>query len=358
MGVRYGAAIAILAGSAAWASQETRAAGESQEFKLTPAAAEGIEFPFETNAEAGGGGCAPPARHPLGVSAAASVCIKLAGREVAVATEANRITVDTNGDGKVDQVVKGEEGTVTLQLSYAGGEKSAYTVRLFGDGSGAWSYDRWGYMTGKVHGTTLVLVDENANGFYNEAGKDRMVVGDGAQAHPLSPIVNLAGKLYELTIEPSGARVHTRPYTGEVGVLDLASKFESKAKLVSAVVKSGKNCFDVAGKPITVPAGEYALFSGVVSSAPQLAHLKRGGMAPFVVEAGKTTTLEWGMPVAIQFKHEFKDEEVTIQPDQIHIRGQKGEEYFAFKPMAFTPTVVVRDMRSDAVVQKGTMVLG
>jgi len=357
MRVWFGAAAAILAGSAAWA-QETRAPGESQEFRLTPAAAEGIEFPFETNAEAGGGGCAPPVRHGLGVSEAGSVCIKLAAREFAVATEVNRITVDTNGDGKVDQVIKGEEGTVTLQLSYVGGEKSAYTVRLFADGSGAWTYDRWGYMTGKIQGTTLVLIDENANGLYNEVGKDRMVVGEGTQAQPLSPVVNLGGKLYELTIEPSGARVHTRPYVGMMGVLDLTSKFQSRGKLASAVVKSGRLFFDVAGSAVTVPAGEYQLYSGVVSATPQLAHLKQGAMTPFTVEAGKTTTLEWGMPVAIQFAHEFKDETVTIQPSQIHIRGQKGEEYFGFKPMAFTPTVVVRDMRSDAVVQKGTMMLG
>lgn len=358
MRVRSGVAALLFAGAAAWASQETKALGGSEEFKLAFSAAEGVVFPFETNAEAGGSGCAPPKFYDLKASKTGSTCLALASNEVLVETETNKIHVDTNGDGKVDEVIKGTEGTVTVAVSYADGEKSSYAVRLYGDGSGAWTYDRWGYKSGKVQGTTLVLIDENANGIYNEVGKDRMVVGGGAQAHPLSPMVNLGGKLYELTIEPSGTRVHTRPYSGVVGVLDLTSKFRSKGKLASAVVKNNLNYFDVAGSAVTLPAGEYKLFSGVISSAPQLAHLKQGAMKPFTVEVDKTTTLEWGMPVAIQFAHEFRDDLVSIQPGNIHIRGEKGEEYFGFKPMAFTPTVVVRDMRSDAVVQKGTMVLG
>ena len=355
--VRSGAAL-LVAGAAAWASQETKAVAGGEEFKLAFTAAEGNAFPFETNAEAGGGGCAPPVFKDLKASKAGGTCIALAASEVVVETEPNKIHLDTDGDGKVDEVIKGEQGTVTLAVSYPGGEKSSYAVRVFGDGSGKWTFDRWGYMSGKVQGTTLVLVDENGNGLYNDFGKDRMVVGGGTQAHPLSPVANLGGKLYELTIEPSGARVHTRPYAGEVGVLDLTSKFDSKGKLTSAVVKNNLNYFEVAGSAVTLPIGEYRLFSGVVSSAPQLAHLKQGSMSAFLVEGGKTTTLEWGMPVAIQFSHSFRDRFVTIEPGQIHIRGERGEEYFAFKPMAFTPTVVVRDMRSDAVVQKGTMVLG
>jgi hypothetical protein len=358
MRVRSIVAASILGSVAAWASQETKAVAEGQEFKLSFSAAEGIAFPFETNAEAGGGGCAPPKRYELKPGKTAGTCIALSPQEIAVETEANRIVVDRNGDGKPEELIKGTEGTVTVQVSYGGGEKSSYAVRLFGDGSGNWTYDRWGYMSGKVQGTTLVLIDENANGLYDEVGKDRMVVGDGTQAHPLSPIVSLAGKLYELTVEPSGTRVRTRPYTGEVGTLDLASKFRSKGKLSSAVVKNGRNHFEVGGGPATLPVGEYRLFSGVVSAVPQLAHLKQGEMRPFAVEAGKTTAVEWGMPVSIQFAHEFRDELVTIQPDKIHVLGATGEEYFAFKPMSFTPTVVVRDMRSDAVVQKGTMVLG
>jgi hypothetical protein len=214
-------------------------------------------------------------------------------------------------------------------------------------------------MSGKVQGAKLVLIDENANGLFNDLGKDRMVVGEGTQAHPLSELVNLGGKLYHLEVAPAGTSVRTRPYAGETGSLDLSSKFRSRGKLVSAVVSSGRNWFEVGGRgPVTLPVGEYRLHSGVVAAAPQLAHLKQGRMEPIAVEAGKSSTIEWGLPVAIHFQHTFADATVSIQPDQIHVRGGTGEEYFAFKPMAFTPTVVVRDMRSDAVVQKGTMVLG
>lgn len=358
MRVRMCVAAGIALGTAAWASfQEAAATGE--EFKLSFTLAPGIEFPFETKAEAGGGGCAPPTHRGLGEGKTANTCVPLVPQEIAVAPELNRIVVDTNGDGKPDEVIKGVAGTTIVQVRHGEGERVPYGVRFFNDGTGIWTYDRWGYMSGKVQGTTLVLIDENSNGEYDDLGKDRMVVGEGTQAHPLSELVSLAGKLYHLEVAPTGTSVRTRPYTGETGSLDLTTKFRSKGKLVSAVVKSGRNCFELGGRgAVSVPVGEYRLHSGVVAAAPQLAHLTQGEMKSFTVEAGKTTAVEWGTPVAIHFAHAFKEGTVSIQPSQIHVRGGAGEEYFAFKPMAFTPTVVVRDMRSDAVVQKGTMVLG
>ncbi len=336
-----------------------RTAAESQEFKLTFSAVDGIEFPFETTAEAGGGGCAPPKRSELRGGKTWDTCIPLVPQEIAVEPEAHKVGVDTDGDGKPDKEIKGDEGSVTFKVTYADGEKSSYAVRLYGDEEGTWTYDRWGFMSGKVEGQTVVLIDENGNGLYNDKGTDRIVIGDGVYAHPLSSIVNLGDELYELEVAPSGTRVRTRPYMGESGVLDLTSEFRSKGKLVSAVVRGATQYFDVARKGgVALPAGEYRLFSGAISAPPQLAHLKQGEMEPFRVEAGKTLAVEWGTPVSIQFVHEYKDSVVTIQPEQIHVRGKSGEEYFAFKPMAFTPTVVVRDMRANAVVQKGTMCLG
>jgi hypothetical protein len=355
MRVTMGVATALALGTAAGSLQDS----QGEQFRLSFSLAEGIEFPFETNAEAGGGGCAPPKRHGLDAGATFDTCIPLKPQEIAVETEANRITVDTNGDGKPDEVIKGTAGAAVIQVRHGEEEPVRYGVRFFGDGTGVWTYDRWGYMSGKVRGVNLVLIDENANGLYNDFGKDRMVVGDGTQAHPLSDVVNLDGALHTLDVSPSGTSVRVRPYVGETGTLDLTTQYRSKGKLISAVVKGGRNWFDVGGKgPVTLPVGDYRLFSGVVAAAPQLAHLKQGEMKSFAVEPAKTTTLEWGLPVAIHFEHSFRDETVSIQPDRIHVRGGTGEEYFAFKPMAFTPTVVVRDMRSDAVVQKGTMVLG
>ncbi len=351
-----------LATVAVAALQETSAPRKmegGQEFRLTFTAVEGIEFPFETNAEAGGGGCAPPRMTDLGRGKTHDTCIPLAPQEIAVEPEPNKIHVDTDGDGKPDEVIKGTEGPVTFKLLYPDGEKSSYAVRLYGDGDRTWTFNRWCYMSGKVHGTTVVLIDENCNGLYGDLGVDRIVVGDGAFAHPLSPIVSLGGELYELEVERSGTRVRTRPYAGETGILDLTSEFRSKGKLLSAVVRNGSQYFDVGSRAgVKVPAGEYRLYSGAVSATPQLAHLRQGRMPSFQVEAGKTVAVEWGTPVSISFTHEFADRTVTIRPEAIHVLGESGEEYFAFKPMAFTPTVVVRDMRANSVVQKGTMWLG
>lgn len=359
----YGAVASIGLGAFVATAQEKTvakpAAGEGQEFRLSFCAADGIEFPYETNSSAGGGGCAPPVRIDLTASKKGGACLALAGQEVAVATEPNKVIVDTDGDGKPDKVLKGTEGTATVSLERPGGERMPYAVRLFGDGEGNWTFDRWGYTSGKVEGVKITLIDENANGVYGEMWKDRIVVGDGAFAHPLSSVESLGGKLFYLDIDPSGTSVRTRPYKGEVGALDLTSAFRSKGKLESAVVTDNTNYFDVGGKGVvSLPVGTYKLYSGVVTARPQLAHLKQGAMKPFAIEAGKTLTPEWGTPVAISFKHEYAGGIVTIAPENTHVRGESGEEYFAFKPMAFTPTVVVRDMRADSVVQKGTMCLG
>lgn len=267
------------------------------------------------------------------------------------------MAVDTNGDGKVDDKVKGVGGVATLKGKNAEGKSFTYSVRAT-PGSDGWTLAPGMMMVGRVAGVELKLIDLNVNGRFDELGVDAMVVGNAGSASFLSKTANLGGKLFSLTVSADGATATATPYEGAAGTLSLSKGWKSEsAELAAAVVVSanGEHSFDLsdAKNGLLVPVGEYRLASGFAKKGGESVRIRGGdGMKPMVVEEGKATALAWGGPVQMDFAFTINKDVLTVPPDLKYV-GRAGEEYFEFKPDAKSPLIVVTDPETKQVVREG-----
>jgi hypothetical protein len=251
-----------------------------------------------------------------------------------------KLDVDTTGDGRTDDVVKGQNGYLVLHSEKD--RSFAYAVRFKG-GSAGYEYASSGAMTGSVGGVSVQLFDLNNNGLYNEYGTDAMIVGKGKAASYLSKVISDGGKLYNFEVSENGADVSIAPYQGDAGKINLTSGFASQGKLESAVVSDGSNSFNVAGlADLTVPAGDYTIVAGFVKKGSQTARIRAGKMAAIPVKPDGTAKIEWGGPVIAEFTHTLADGEVKVEPTNLKFYGKCGEEYFDWFPNAKSPKFTVR----------------
>jgi hypothetical protein len=263
------------------------------------------------------------------------------------------LEIDTNGDGRVDDKIKGDSGYAKLRGKTENGERFSYAVRFKFDRGYKWASS--GAMVGKLKGFTFSVIDQNGNGTYDDYGVDAMVIGATDAASFLSKVVNLGGELYELEISEDGQDVQLSPFEGETGILNLASDYDSRGDLVAAVVKLGRDVsFNLAGHKsgLRVPAGKYDFHSGFTRKGLETAQIARGKSRPMPVEAGKSFTLEWGGPVVAEFDYRVKDETITVKPN-VQFYGAGGEEYVRFQPDAKSPKILVKDRTTGKLLDSG-----
>lgn len=266
------------------------------------------------------------------------------------------LAVDTNGDGKVDDKVKGIKDLKILKSKDANGNAFAYAVRLSKTGD-AWTFASGTVLSGKVKGENVTLIDQDNNGSYVDVGVDAMIVGEGDAAGLLSRVANLGGTLYELEFQANGRSVAVKPFTGEVGTLDLRSDFESKGRLEAAIVVNAKGdlSFNVATAKtgMKVPTGDYTLKSGYVTLGTENVRVREGRARTVAVRKDELTKLEWGGPVAIEFDHAIAGGEVKIPYTSLKYFGRGGEEYYSFFPDATSPIVKVTDKANGRLLSQG-----
>lgn len=274
-----------------------------------------------------------------------------------VESDGPSLSIDTNGDGKFDDKVKGVGGTVSLKGKTAEGVAFSYAVRITNDGTD-WVLSPAGVMQGRVAGTDVKLIDLNLNGRFDEIGVDGMVVGKSEAAGLLSKVTNLGGKLFNLTVSADGASATATPFEGNAGTLNLAKGWKSDgAELVSAVVASENDelSFELsdARTGLLVPAGEYKLVYGFARKGSESVKIRGGANTKrFPVEAGKDLTATWGGAVEMDFTFSITKDVITVPPDLRYV-GAGGEEYFEFKPDAKSPQIVVFDPTAKQVVREG-----
>lgn len=270
-----------------------------------------------------------------------------------VANHGTKLQVDTNGDGKVDQVIKGVGGLLQLKGKTSEGKKFSYTVRIRKQGEG-WQYSTSGVMAGKIKGAKVQLLDLNGNGRYDEYGTDGMIVGKSTSASYLSKVVNLKGQLFDFHVTRDGSTMTIKPFTGEAGTLNLRSGIKVNGRLESAVVQSGDFCFDLASakKGLLVPVGEYSIVSGLVSKGSETARIRQGRMNPLVVSKDLKTELAWGMPVRAEVPFTQNGTQVKVPP-AIKYYGAAGEEYFNLHPDKASPKLYIKDAETGKLVTTG-----
>jgi hypothetical protein len=252
------------------------------------------------------------------------------------------LAVDANGDGKVDTKAKGSSGLITLKGKTAEGKSFKYSVRLRNEGG--WQWSAGGAMVGKLGGESITLVDQNNNGKYNDFGEDAMIIGKSDAAAFLSKVVSLKGALYNLSVSTDGRELSATPWTGATGRLNVAKDYESKAKLITAVVAAGADgiSFDLARAKngMLLPVGEYRIVSGMVTKGQQSARIK-GGDRTYNVTADADISVKWGGPLRAEFDYDVKGDQVTFDPSKVWYYGQAGEEYTTWMPSGLSPKFVL-----------------
>jgi hypothetical protein len=259
------------------------------------------------------------------------------------------LAIDTDGDGKLDDKVKGAGGFVELRGKTVDGDKLEYAVRIRPTPTG-WEYSIGGAMQGKLRDTLVRVIDQNNNGVFNEVGRDAMIVGSGSAAALLSKTINVNGELLDFEVSADGLSMSATPFTGESGTLVLEDGFNSRGKLESAVVFDSSNgcSFNLAGERsgLKVPAGSYSLVSGFAKKAAETVWIRGGKMRPLEVKPGEVTDRRWGAPLQADFTWRTGSGTVTVEPDVVYY-GSAGEIYHTFQPNAKSPKLVFRDKKKS-----------
>ncbi len=333
--------LAPLAGLCAAAAMVPPAEPITAQFKYKPAKRWTVVLPNETWTDVTNG---IPISHENGSSFVAyKDGLKLA------------LSVDTTGDGKPNKQVKGAKGYLVLRGKTRDGASLTYAARFKAKGK-TYAFAASGYMTGVVAGETLRLIDQNNNGIYNEVGVDALIVGKGNAASYLSKVVHLKGELHQLSVSADGGQIEATPFTGETGTMDLRSGFDSKGKLVSAVVSSanGDYSFNLAKvKSLRVPIADYRISGGYVTKAGESVRVKTGKMRPVSVTLGKHVKVQWGGPVIGEFNFSKAGNVVKIEPTALKFFGAAGEEYVDFLPQGSSPKFFVYDETTERLIKTG-----
>ncbi len=265
----------------------------------------------------------------------------------------DRIGIDLNGDGTADSWGRGERVTFSVPLRISG-KRVSYAVQLTQNGA-KWRSRRGGYRSLSFKGTSIHLIDDSSDGYYDGYGIDAMVVGRTRYASYLSKVVSIRGKLYQMRVNRAGTVVWFKDWLGETGKIDLIGGFKAGGKLAAAVIKSADLSFNASTVGLTVPAGNYTVTWGRVVKGKKQAHITAG--IPVRVETGKTAKLRWGYPFTLDFSAVRKGRRVSVGVSGITITGRAGEIYSLFTPSAFTPYVRIRS-KGGRPLASGKMTLG
>lgn len=272
-----------------------------------------------------------------------------------------RFEIDSNGDGQPDEDVKGATGFVDLKGKNEDGEVFHYGVRFKNDGERKWSWTSSGAMVGKVQGTTIAIIDANADGDYDDYGVDGIVLGNKRGAAYVSRVVNIGGDLFDFEISSDGTSVKTKPYQGETGILKLEKIKGVKAEVVTAIVKQGKDIsFQLTGqkKGVKVPVGKYAFADAFLERGSETARIRAGRMAKLELEASQEIPISFGGPLVGEVPAPtVRGGKATISP-AVQIFGKSGEEYYDFQPKGAVPSYELYDANTGKRLKKGKFPAG
>ncbi|MFH1230451.1 MAG: hypothetical protein V1709_03025 [Planctomycetota bacterium] len=237
-------------------------------------------------------------------------------------SEKDKVRLDMDGDYLFDTELKDKENFITYKIKYPNGLPLDYRMRIFSKTSiqssqtvtrtyPTWYYQRACYMTVKTPLENFTVIDDNNNGYFNDYGKDAIIIGTaGKQAVPLSSIIMVKGKYYNLQVESvleipkdaknipnyTGMVLILTPYNGDTGKIDIMSNFKApKDSPQTAIIRRDNDAFlQLTNKgSVVVPTGNYYLVSAVLNKR---VHVRGGDKTLGKVEKDKTLLPKWGSP--------------------------------------------------------------
>lgn len=281
---------------------------------------------------------------------------------------ANKISVDTDGDGKGDVPVPltGRDELVEFDFGQ-GDERLRWSfVSVIGIAKDRYQeidvnlepqldymnlyYQPSASVVGSVGEVEVRVFDDNMDGVFGDgptmwdnigtvadsyqAEMDCIVVGSGARARPWSRLTQIGEDWYDLSVEARGSRLVAKPATVSTGTLQLEFGGPTPQWLVLRGKDQLEDCyFDIAGKKkVTVPAGSYSLFYGVIRKGKKMDQMKAlilpGKTTPtWTVGEGQTTKVSLGKPFGFDFDFKTEGETIKVIGKTVVVVGSAGEHY-------------------------------
>ncbi|MCY3020912.1 MAG: hypothetical protein NTW87_17990 [Planctomycetota bacterium] len=271
------------------------------------------------------------------------------------------IWIDANGDGKaVPEETRavapdGFTDPFTCDLHYEDGTATPYSFRLKAVVEGEkYALIRATARVAEFQGQKIVLLDDNGNGRYDDAGQDAVIVGDGPVSL-LGRYISLGGKFYETLVHAGGTTMEIRPAPDiETGTVDLFEKYTPSQKSENLKIHTliisgtqGSFAFDDNHKAQKVPAGPYDLVFGLLERAKEWVYLKKGDKTSFTVIANQTVTPHWGGAVKAKFDVASDEKGIVVSPPAFF--GEGSEQYFPENyrqaPVTVSVALVYKDLR-------------
>ncbi|HTL52820.1 MAG TPA: hypothetical protein VL860_09620 [Planctomycetota bacterium] len=266
------------------------------------------------------------------------------GRPIKAAVQPNRtLWIDLDGDGKPASTERFNPsqtgyGPITLPLKYKNETTAPYSFHLIANTTpGAYRL-----VTGQMirysvtwnrRALTLILIDQNNNGRYDEPGEDVVLV-DSRPGGFLSKTVTVGsdtGTVLEIVVYADGTTIELRDYTGDTGILDPVGGYTPASSGVALSYLAAESDLARPGFSATfprarVPVGSYGFSGAVLVNGKENVRVERGGLPPAAVTKDATVKMAWGGEV--QVKYGFRREGDNLVFDNFQIVGKDHQEIY------------------------------
>ncbi len=276
------------------------------------------------------------------VPVGSGIRLAASGLEFAASLQGTNLNLDLDGDGEMDTVLEGDDGSVLLRNA----DGFRYAIRLKRSANG-WAYATSSTMNADWNGTRISVIDQDNDGIFGEVGEDAILLGRGRVATYLGQNVVINGELLNLEVAPNGNELTLTPFDGQTGTLRFREAYQGNGKVLSAVVRSadGRECFDLAAEsgPVALPVGKYRLHSAKIGLGQMAVTVASGKSHAVDVAADSEEELKWGGQIHARFGFDRKGDQVAFSPNDIQYFGEQGEQYLNWFPVGKSPVFVIQE---------------
>lgn len=264
----------------------------------------------------------------------------------------NKVLMDCNGDGKLDEAdgeAVGVHTTVPVTVMLAG-RPCPYPIYVSGLHRELASYclalETRLHLEAQVGDKTLWLHDRNFTGRFGDMVEanaaqtwDLVQFGPKGALQAFGQCVVLAGALYECEVLNAGEALRLRPYAGPLATLALTAPAGWQVQVRVCHARSGLEAEAATGARVPLPVGEYRIksLSAALEMQERDAKTGRRRQVRFVKSAFKQASLSLqpgdnALPFGPPFRLEFEAAKTTADTESLVLGdawlvGASGEFY-------------------------------